>query len=106
MLKGNGKKIIMTEGDYGLSLPITINGTTFEPNDNIKLVIKRVANGEEVLSKNYSNIENNTFEFILTEEESKLLTPFDYVYTLDWFRDGKFLCNIIKDGAFQVEDKY
>lgn len=106
MLRGKGKEIIMTEGDFGVSLPITINGLTFEKDDVINMIIKAEKNGDECISKSFGNIENNTFNFSLTEEESKKLTPQRYVYILDWYRENSLLCNIIKDGVFAVEDKY
>lgn len=106
MIRGEGKKIIMTEGDFGLSLPITISGPVFESTDKLSLIIKKVANGTELLKKEYSNIEDNKFDFVLTEEETKKLSPCKYGYTLDWYRNDEFLCNIVKDGCFIVEDKY
>ncbi|MBQ2870324.1 hypothetical protein IJE86_01340 [bacterium] len=104
MLRGKGTNIIMTEGDFGLNLPITIKGESFEPTDTIKVRISQ--NDEEILTKTFTNIENNTFKFALTKEESELLTPNYYVYSLDWYRGDTFLCNIIRNGLFEVEDKH
>ena len=107
MLRAEGKRIIMTEGDFGLALPLTISGVTIGQDDEIKLSIKKTANEEDiVLSKKYVNIESNKIDFVLTEEDSKLLKPFIYVYTLDWYREDKFLCSIVRNGVFEVEDKY
>ena len=106
MLRGIGKKIIMTEGDFGLDLPIKINGATFETNDKIKMLIKHQKNGLALIEKEFQNIQNNTINFFLTKEESSILKPVDYVYILDWYRNNDFLCNIVPDGTFQVEDKY
>lgn len=105
MLKGIGKKIIMTEGDYGLELPIKITGATFENNDKIKMIIKDYKNGTTLLEKEYNNITNNTFNFNLTEQETEIFKPANYVYSLDWYRNGDFLCNIVPNGQFEVEDK-
>lgn len=106
MLRGTGKKIIMTEGDYGLDLPIKVVGATFEINDKIKMIIKQHRNGTPLLEKEFENIQSNTVNFSLTQEESSRLKPCGYVYILDWYRDDEFLCNIVPDGTFQVEDKY
>lgn len=105
MIRGKGKEIIMTEGDYGITLPINIKGIDLEKNDVITIIIKSEKNGEECLCKTFSDIENNTFSFSLTEEESKKLTPRRYVYSLDWYRENSLFCNLIKDGTFVVEDK-
>ena len=106
MLRGTGKKIIMTEGDYGLDLPIKITGTEFQTNDEIKMLIKTQRNGSTLLEKTFRNIQNNTINFSLTKEESSIFTPVNYVYVLDWYRDNEFLCNLVPDGTFKVEDKY
>ena len=106
MLRGSGKKIIMTEGDYGLDLPIKIVGATLQSNDEIRMLIKTQRNGTVLLEKNFENIQNNTIDFSLTKEESSVFKPVNYVYVLDWYRDNEFLCNLVPDGTFKVEDKY
>lgn len=106
MLRGSGKKIIMTEGDYGLDLPIKIVGATLQSNDEIRMLIKTQRNGTVLLEKNFENIQNNTINFSLTKEESSVFKPVNYVYVLDWYRDNEFLCNLVPDGTFKVEDKY
>ena len=106
MLKGFRRTITMTEGDYGLDLPIKIIGATFDSNDKVKMIIKTKANGDVLLEKDFENIEENTINFSLTEEESLIFKPLSYVYILDWYRDNEFLCNIVGDGIFKVEDKY
>ena len=106
MLRGTGKKIVMTEGDYGLDLPIKITGAEFQANDEIKMLIKPQRNGVVLLEKTFQNIQDNTINFSLTKEESSIFKPINYVYVLDWYRDNDFLCNIVPDGTFKVEDKY
>ena len=105
MLKGIGKRIVMTEKDYGLDLPIRIIGATFDASDKIKMIIKDRTNGTTILEKEFGNITDNTINFNLTEEESLLFRPTNYVYSLDWYRNGEFLCNIVPNGAFEVGDK-
>ncbi len=106
MLKGIGRKITMTEGDFGLDLPIKIIGASFDSSDKIKMIIKDKANGSILLEKDFENINENTINFSLTEEQSSMFKPLNYVYILDWYRDNEFLCNIVPDGVFSVEDKY
>lgn len=106
MLRGSGKKIVMTEEDYGLYLPIRIIGATFESNDKIKLYIKQKKDGESLIEKEFLNIADNTINFVLTEQESALLPKGTYIYVLDWYRDEEFLCNIVPSGVLEVEDKY
>ena len=36
----------MTEGDFGIILPVTISGATLEADDSIRLTIKDTQNGE------------------------------------------------------------
>lgn len=99
--KGNG--LTMCEGDFGVKLPITINGVTFAAGDEIRITIK---NGEQALvTKTFDNIAQNTVNLELTEEESALLPVGEYSYSLDWYQDGVFLCNIIPFGFFVVGDK-
>lgn len=100
----NGTDLSMAEGDYGLTLPITISGTTLTENDRIKLAVKRTRNGALVVEKTMTPTEN-TVDFVLSRADSDLLKAGAYVYALDWFQDGNFLCSIIPDGNFKVVDK-
>lgn len=101
----NGSTIIMAEGDYGVSLPIKVDGITIDATDSIKLSVKRVPNGAALLESYFSDIQNNTIDLILTAEESAALTVGVYVYSLDWYKDGAFMCNLVPSGIFRVVDK-
>lgn len=101
----NGQNLTMTEGDWGIQLPVTISGTTLTANDELKFTIKTSINGEAIVSKNYSNISENTVNLELTEAESALLPVGTYVYLLDWYQDGAFMCNIIPSALFKVVEK-
>lgn len=103
MWTSNGNSIQMTEGDFGIALPITISGVTFASNDSIRIEIKKDA--ETVLTKDFTNIVGNEISLELTAEESELLTVGVYLYSLDWYRDGAFMCNIVPFGLFVVGDK-
>ena len=99
----SGTSLSMAEGDWGVELPVTVSGATFAANDSLKIVIK---NGETTLvEKEYTNITQNTVKLELTEAESALLTIGVYVYRLDWYQDGAFMCNIIPVSTFKVVDK-
>lgn len=100
----DGNDIRMAEGDYGIALPVTVNGVTLSERDNLKFVFKKTRNGETVLEKEYVPV-NNTVGLELTEAESGLFHVGDYVYCLDWYQDGSFLCNIIPIARFRVVDK-
>lgn len=97
--------LTMTEGDFGIILPVTINGATLETDDSIRLTIKDTQNGEAIVTKEFSNIVDNTFDFEISETETALLKVGVYVYSLDWFQNGNFMCNIIPCAKFKVVDK-
>ena len=101
----NGQDIKMTEGDFGVSLPITINGVEFSANDAIKLTIKTRFNGDVILEKEFTNIQKNTVDLILSEPESALLPVGSYAFLLDWYQNGAFMCNIVESAMFGVVDK-
>ena len=101
----NGTNLQMAEGDYGISLPITVHGTELGGNDSLNVTIKTRKNGETILEKNYSDIEDNTVELELTQTESAKLPVGVYVYSLDWYQNGIFMCNIVLCSLFKVVDK-
>lgn len=101
----NGIDIKMVEGDFGISLPITIGGVTFDSHDEVKLTIKDGVNGNTVVEKVFNSINENTVNFILNEGESALLPVGSYVYAIDWYKDGSFMCNIVTYASFKVVEK-
>jgi len=100
-----GNDLKMTEGDFGVELPITISGTTLTTADSVMFVLKNKVNGDTVLTKTYTEIQNNTFNLELTEAESALLPVGGYVYSIDWYQLGHFMCNIIPFASFKVGEK-
>lgn len=104
MWRTSQNNISMAENDYGLQLPITVNGIEFTVNDVLKFVFKDSKNGTEILAKEYTPIEN-TAQLEFTEVESALFPVGRYVYSLDWYQDGNFMCNIIPLASFEVVDK-
>lgn len=99
----NGITLNMTEGDWGVKLPVTVTGVTFTANDSVRIKIQR--DETTIIEKEYTNITNNTFDLEFTEAESALLPVGSYLYSLDWYQDGAFMCNIIPSGMFLVGDK-
>lgn len=99
----NGITLNMTEGDWGVKLPVTVTGVTFTANDSVRIKIQR--DETIIIEKEYTNITNNTFDLEFTEAESALLPVGSYLYSLDWYQDGAFMCNIIPSGVFLVGDK-
>lgn len=102
-----GYDLRMAEGDFGVKLPITVHETTLTEHDALKLTFKKNKNGECILEKEYTgtDIENNTANLEFTEEESAKFPPGLYVYCLDWYQSGVFMCNLIDCAVFKVVDK-
>ena len=100
----NSNNLIMCEGDYGVELPITISGVTFAQTDALKFTFKSKVNGDTILEKTYTPNQNKV-TLVLTYEETALFPVGNYVYSLDWYQDGAFLCNVIPTAAFKVVDK-
>ena len=103
MFRVNNNDIYMTEHDFNVALPVTINGAEFDNTDSVKIVIKK--NDEVVLEKIYNEIQDNTFNFILSETESELLPLGHYFYHMDWYEDGAFRDCIVEKAKFIVTDK-
>lgn len=103
MWKVSNNSIAMTEGDYGVALPVTISGVEIAVGDSVKFTVKK--GNDTVLEKEFSSIQHNTVNLELTEQESESLTVGVYVYTLDWYQDGNFMCNIFNGELFKVVDK-
>ena len=100
----SGQDLKMCEGDWGVALPITISGTTLTASDEVKFTLK-AADGTTLVTKTFNNISQNTVQLTITEEESALLPIGVYVYSLDWYQSGAFMCNIIPHALFKVVDK-
>ena len=99
------QSLMMTEGDFGVQLPVTISGVEFSAADSVKFIIKSVVNGSVIIEKTFTDITDNTFNLDITEAESALLKVGSYVYALDWYQSGAFMCNIVQIGSFKVVEK-
>lgn len=96
-----GINLQMTEGDFGVALPITISGVTLGAQDSVRFTLKQ--NGETIITKDFTNITANTVQLTFSEIETPRLGA--YVYSLDWYQSGTFMCNIVPCAAFKVVDK-
>jgi hypothetical protein len=106
MLDSKGLNISMIEGDYGITLPIKlVSPQEMTSSDKFSLKIFKKKNTEPLISKEYENIADNTINFSLTEEESKLLSRGRYYYDLDWYQNNSFLGNLVAESYFDVKDK-
>lgn len=100
-----GTNLQMVEGDYGIILPVAVSGTVLEAGDSLKFVFLQARNSEAVLEKELSTIVDNTVELEFSEQESALFSVRTYIYRLDWYRDGAFMCNLIPEALFKVVEK-
>lgn len=101
----SGVNLQMTEDDWGIVLPVTVNGLTLGENDSLKFTFKTSKNGETILEKSFHGIDENTVELELSESDSAKFPVGVYAYGLDWYQSGSFLCNIIPSATFKVVDK-
>lgn len=95
----------MVEGDYGIELPVSVTGTTIGPSETLKFTFKDKVNGTIIMEKDFVPVTDNTVNLVFTEEESALFPVGQYVYSIDWFSDGVFSCNILPAAQFKVVDK-
>lgn len=108
MLKSENNKILMDEGDWGLSLPFKLTGDNILSTDVVEFKIKENLYDEKtIIEKQFSNLSQDDGEFVFvldfTKEESDKLPANEYRYGLKQYRDGELLNTIIKDELFQVE---
>lgn len=97
--------ITMTEGDWGISIPVEVHGVTIDSGDSVLLTIKKTKNGKEFLEKTFTNIVSNIIDLSFTEDESDDLKVGSYLYTLDWYKNGAFYYCLVNNGKLKVEDK-
>ena len=105
MWRVNFHNISMARGDFGIGLPVSISGADLAAADSVKFTVAARAGGPALLVKDYTDIQNNAFVIELTEAESALLPAGIYAYSLDWYHNGVFMCNIIENAVFKVVDK-
>lgn len=94
----------MTVGDYGVALPVTFDGITIGTQDMFKFTFKKHRNGEALLVKDVAAVQS-VVSLVLSASDSALFPVGEYVYSLDWYQNGAFLCNAIPIAAFKVVGK-
>ena len=99
-----GQTLCMSEDDFGNALPMELKGMTLGAQDCIRMDIKDHMNGSTILTKEWSDIQQNTVSIVFTEEESKLLPVGTYVYNLAWYQEGNFRNYIIECATLKVGD--
>lgn len=107
------KQITMTEGDFGVSLPLEIildAEETISEIDSFSIKIFDEVHGNLLVEKHFTNIQDNTIELQLTQEESALLPVGEYdvgkyYYDLDWYQNQVFMDNLLAKKPFIVEKK-
>lgn len=92
-------EITMCEGDWGIELPITITGVELSTNEYLMITIKDVMNGTQKLQKSFTDA------LVLDQTDTAELPVGKYVYSLDWYKNDAFFCNIIPKSKFTVVDK-
>lgn len=100
-----GTNLKMTEGDFGVPVVFSVNGVDFTGSDSIKLTVKDAVNGTEKFNKVITGVSGNTFQMMLSQAESGQLTVGQYVYSLDWYINNVFNCNLVSASSFTVIDK-
>ena len=105
MWKVDGNKLQMTVGDYGVKLPVTINGIAITQSDSFRFTFVDAANKNQILTKVFSDVQESELDLEFTEGESSLFVVGYYLYSLDWFQNGNFMCNLIDEGSFKVVKK-
>lgn len=106
MFEVDEKKISMTEGDFGLILPIELEmDDEIVAEDTFSIKIFKKINEAPIVEKTYNNIAEKIINFQLTKEESELLKVGLYYYDIDWYQENSFLNNIIAKEKFRVIEK-
>jgi len=101
----NSTDLTMCEGDYGIEFPFTFEGFPISTLDTLKLTVKKEKNGDPYIEKEFTVDGSFTIQLSFTEEESAMLTPGTYIYILDWYSSGVFMCNMVNNSKLKVEDK-
>ena len=107
MFKVTDNNIEMTEGDYGIVLPMDLElEGTMSASDKFEITIYEKINTDPIIAKTYEDISDNRIEFSLTKEESnRLKAGSRYYYDLDWYDGETFLNNIIAAKKFKIIEK-
>ena len=107
MVRIEGKKIIMDKGDYGLPVPFRFVKNNGQVLSTDKIVFKIKTGDEEVLVKEYTNLQkdhngNLVFVFELTKDESQKLDKDIYVYEIEVYRGDYLLSTFVNNEIIEL----
>lgn len=102
MFKVEGLDIEMFEGDFGEILPMTIINGDIVEGDVLRFIIKKDTL-QEIINKELEVI-NNSFNFSLTEQETKLLPSGTYSWGLRQYRDNTLIDTLTGNNYFRVRE--
>lgn len=98
--------INIVEGDFGYIIPIEIESDIeLTTQDTFSIKIFEDINIAPLIIKDYSNIKDNTINFILSLEDTKKLKKGIYFYDIDWLQNETFMKNIVAKQKFVVDEK-
>lgn len=103
MWRTDGNDITMVVGDYGIILPISVRGVTIGQYDKMRVKIGN--QNAAILELTFSNIADSAINLELTAEQSAKLKVGSYLYSIDWYQNGAFMCNLIPVSKFRVVTK-
>lgn len=107
-LLSKGTRITMDYGDYGIQLPIDIDGAVFEDTDTMLFELKKSKNSCPIIKKEYTNTsdDNNLFRFFLefTKKESQAIPPGNYVYYITYLKNGDVRDTIVSGESFKIKN--
>lgn len=102
-----GTRISMDAYDYGITLPIDVEGTNFEEDDTMLFELKKSSDSNSLIVKEFSNELQSTdlFRFFLefSKEESESLFPGNYVYYIRYLKDGNVRDTIVDGDDFKIK---
>ena len=94
--------IKINEGDFGVILPITVAG--LKDGENVRFVIKKRDENEEVILTKDFQVESSKINFQLTKEETKKLLEGNYLYDALQYKEDVLKNTICVDKKFNVEE--
>ncbi len=100
MFKVNSKNITMYEGDYGERLPIRIVQGEILSGDVLKFIIQDY--GRKNIIEKVVDVNEESFDFFLTEQETTLLPEGKYLWGLKQYREGLLIDTLTANNTFEV----
>ncbi len=94
--------ITMDAGDFGVGLSCDVKGMTLTATDCLRFRLQDVLTGETLVQKDFTNIQSNHLELVLTKADSDLLPRGIYAYTWEWFQNNILQYALISNAVFRV----